>query len=111
MCCALEAAYTSLVAPASPFEVPLGFAQGMAAIGDQLEQKVVFLFDEIDGPVAGIDGRVFLNLRAAERRTGKGLTYVTATNRRLDQIRQDPDVVEFAEMFARHAVHIDAARG
>ena len=48
----VEAAYTGLVAPASAFEVPLRFSQGMAAIGDLLPQRVVFLFDEIDEPLA-----------------------------------------------------------
>ena len=36
----------------APFEVPLRFTQGMAAIGDLLPQQVVLLFDELDGPVA-----------------------------------------------------------
>ena len=102
----VETAYTGLVAPTSPFEVPLKFSQGMAAIGDQLVQKVVFLFDEVDGPVAGIDGRVFLNLRALRDRHRSGLTYVTATNRRLDQIRQDPDVAEFAELFEHDTLYL-----
>ncbi len=102
----VERAYYGLVAPTSPFEVPLKFSQGMAAIGDQLVQKVVFLFDEVDGPVAGIDGRVFLNLRALHDRHPTGLTYVTATNRRLEQIRQDPDVAEFAELFEQDTLYL-----
>lgn len=102
----IETAYTGLVAPTSPFEIPLKFSQGMGAIGDQLVQKVVFLFDEVDGPVAGIDGRVFLNLRALRDRHRNGLTYVTATNRRLDQIRQDPDVAEFVELFEHETLYL-----
>jgi DNA-binding winged helix-turn-helix (wHTH) protein len=102
----VEAAYTGLVAPASSFEVPLRFAQAMAAIGDLLPPKVVFLFDELDGPVAGIDGRVFLNLRALKDKHWQGLTYIIATNRRLAQIRQDPDVSEFGELFAHHILYI-----
>jgi DNA-binding winged helix-turn-helix (wHTH) protein len=102
----VETAYTGLVAPSNAFEVPLRFAQAMSAIGDQLPQRVVFLFDEVDGPVAGIDGRVFLNLRALRDRHREGLTYITATNRRLGQIRSDPDVAEFAELFAHHALYI-----
>lgn len=102
----VEAAYTGLVAPASAFEVHLRFAQAMAAIGDELPQKVIFLLDEVDGPVAGIDGRVFLNLRALRDRHQPGLAYVTATNRRLGQIRSDPDVSEFAELFAHHTLYI-----
>lgn len=103
---AVEGAYTGLVAPTSSFEIPLKFSQGMAAIGDQLQEKVVFLFDEVDEPVAGIDGRVFLNLRALRDRHRGGLTYVTATNRRLDQIRQDPDVAEFGELFERNMLYL-----
>lgn len=102
----VEAAYRTLVAPTSAFEVPLSFAQAMAAIGDRLPRRVVFLFDEVDGPVAGIDGRVFLNLRALKDRHRAGLTYITATNRRLGQIRSDGDVAEFAEMFTHHVLCI-----
>ena len=102
----VRAAYDALVKPTSNFEVPLSFAQAMAAIGDLLPQKVVFLFDEVDGPVCEIDGRVFLNLRALKDRHWQGLTYVTATNRRLEQLGQDRDVAEFAELFARHVLYI-----
>ena len=102
----VEAAYASLVAPASSFEVPLRFAQAMAAIGDLLPQRVIFLMDELDGPVAEIDGRVFLNLRALKDRHGRGLTYVTATNRRFSQIDQDGDVSEFGELFAHQTLNI-----
>ena len=102
----VETAYTGLVAPSSAFEVHLRFAQAMSVIGDELPQRVVFLFDEVDGPVAGIDGRVFLNLRALRDRHQEGLTYITATNRRLGQIRSDPDVAEFAELFAHHTLYI-----
>jgi len=102
----IETAYTGLVAPASSFEIPLRFAQAMTAIGDWLPQRVVFLLDGIDGPVAGIDGRVFLNLRALKDKHQDGLTYVTATNRRLMQIRHDPDVAEFSELFSHHVLYI-----
>lgn len=98
----VEAAYAGLVAPASAFEIPLRFSQAMSTIGDLLPQQVVFLLDEIDGPIAEIDGRVFLNLRALKDSHWRGLTYITATNRRLDQARQDADVSEFAELFDHH---------
>ncbi len=102
----VTAAYDTLVKPASSFVVPLSFAQAMAAIGDLLPEKVVFLFDELDGPVSGIGGRVFLNLRALKDKHWQGITYVTATNRRLEQLGQDSDVAEFAELFARHVLYI-----
>ena len=84
-----QVAYDALVRPSSNFAVPLSFAQAMAAVGDLLPQKVAFLFDELDGPVAGIGGRVFLNLRALKDKHWRGLTYVTATNCRLEQLGQD----------------------
>jgi hypothetical protein len=102
----VEAAYTGLVAPASSFEIPLRFAQAMAAIGDQLPQHVVFLMDELDEPVQGIDGRVFLNLRALKDRHWQCLSYITATNRRLGQLRQEAEVAEFGELFEHHVLYV-----
>jgi DNA-binding winged helix-turn-helix (wHTH) protein len=102
----VETAYSALVAPARDFEVPLRFAQAMAAIGDLLPERVILLMDELDGPVAEIDGRVFLNLRALKDRHWQGLTYVTATNRRFDQIDEDADVSEFGELFAHQTLYI-----
>jgi hypothetical protein len=102
----VETAYTGLVAPSSSFEIPLRFAQAMAAIGDLLPQQVVFLMDELDEPVQGIDGRVFLNLRALKDRHWQCLSYITATNRRLGQLRQDAEVAEFAELFDHHMLYV-----
>ncbi|MGC8780150.1 MAG: winged helix-turn-helix domain-containing protein [Anaerolineae bacterium] len=102
----VQAAYEVLIKPDSSFQIPLSFAQAMAAIGDLLPEKVVFLFDEFDGPVGGIDGRVFLNLRALKDDHRQGLTYVTATNRRLEELGRDHNVAEFAELFARHVLYI-----
>lgn len=102
----IQASYTGVVAPASSFEIPLSFSKAMAAIGDRLEQKVVFLFDELDGPIAGIDGRVFLNLRALYDRHRLGLTYITATNCRFPQMRQDRDIAEFSEIFSHHTLYV-----
>lgn len=101
-----ETAYMGLVAPTSAFEIPLRFAQAMSAIGDLLPQRVIFLMDELDEAVAGLEGRIFLNLRALKDRHRQGLTYVTATNRRLEQIRQDPNVSEFAELFAHNILYV-----
>jgi DNA-binding winged helix-turn-helix (wHTH) protein len=102
----VEEAYTALLAPASPFNVALSFSEALAAIGDLLPQRVVFLFDEIDGPIAEIEGRVFLNLRALKDRHPDGFTYITATNCRLGQICSDGDVSEFAELFAYHTHYL-----
>ncbi len=101
----LEEAYTRLVAPSSRFEIPLSFSQAMNAIAAMLPQRVIFLFDEIDAPLAEIPGRVFLNLRALHDSQEQRLSCVVATNRRLEQICSDPDVMEFAEMFAGYAFY------
>jgi hypothetical protein len=66
----------------------------------------VFLMDELDEPVQGIDGRVFLNLRALKDRHWQCLSYITATNRRLAQLRQDPEVAEFGELFDHHVLYV-----
>lgn len=102
----VQAAYDILIKPDSSFQIPLSFAQAMAAIGDLLPEKVAFLFDEFDGPIGSIDGRVFLNLRALKDNHRQGLTYVTATNRRLDDLGRDHNVAEFAELFARHILYL-----
>jgi DNA-binding winged helix-turn-helix (wHTH) protein len=102
----IQTSYTGVVAPASSFEIPLRFSQAMAAIGDLLAQKVVFLFDELDGPISGIDGRVFLNLRALYDRHRLGLVYITATNCRLAQLHQDQDIAEFSEIFSHHILYV-----
>ncbi len=49
---------------------------------------------------------MFLNLRALKDRHGPGLSYITATNRRLAQVRQDADVLEFGELFAHHILYV-----
>ncbi|MCX7670657.1 MAG: hypothetical protein N2439_11365, partial [Anaerolineae bacterium] len=102
----LREPYDLLINTESIFQVALSFAQAMAAIGDLLPEKVVFLFDEFDGPVGGIDGRVFLNLRALKDNHRQGLTYVTATNRRLEDLDRNHDVAEFADLFARHVLYL-----
>ncbi|OQA46798.1 MAG: Alkaline phosphatase synthesis transcriptional regulatory protein SphR [Chloroflexi bacterium ADurb.Bin325] len=102
----IEKAYTGVIAPASAFEIPLRFAQAMSALGEQLSRRVVFLFDEVDEPVEGIDSRVFLNLRALKDRHHDELTYITATNRLLNHIRSDPALIEFAELFGHQILYI-----
>ena len=97
-------AYAGIVSPASPFAVALSFTAGLDAIVRDLGRRLVLLCDEFDEPFAGLDGRIFLNLRALRDRAPQGIVYVTATGQRLSEMRQDPGASEFAELFA-HTTH------
>lgn len=98
----LEDAYNMLVAPASDFQIPLSFNQGVTSILQNLEGTLVLLFDEFDEPFARIDPRVFLNLRALIDRYGKRLVYVTATVNQITAQQIDEDHRnEFCELFHR----------
>ncbi|MCC7353484.1 MAG: winged helix-turn-helix domain-containing protein [Anaerolineae bacterium] len=102
----LRAAYARLLHPTSSFDVPLGFNQGMTAIGEGANHRLVLIFDEFDEPLATIDRRVFLNLRALKDQYPQRLSYVTATNRRPGRIRSDKEVGEFVELLAHHTWYL-----
>ena len=51
----LTECYQMLVAPASEFQIPLAFNQGLNAALEHTPKKVVLLFDEFDEPFATID--------------------------------------------------------
>jgi hypothetical protein len=95
----LQEAYQTLVDPPSSFQVPLSFSEGLTAICRGTPHQLVLLFDEFDEPFEQIDGRAFLNLRALKDKYRERLSYVTATNRRLSNIRRGRDVDEFVELF------------
>lgn len=96
----LRSAYEMLVAPASEFQVPLGFTRGVTTVLEATQQKVIFLFDEFDEPFERLDSRVFLNLRALRDRHSAQLAYVTATDQPLAVPEATPHVSEFCELFS-----------
>ncbi len=96
----LTRAYEQLVTPVSEFQVPLSFDQGLDAALEATDKRLVFLFDEFDEPMAAIDSRVFLNLRAKKDRHDTRLVYVTATSRPLAELRTGNHTGEFFELFA-----------
>ncbi|MCC6167313.1 MAG: winged helix-turn-helix transcriptional regulator [Caldilineaceae bacterium] len=102
----LAAAYEMLVAPASEFQVPLGFNRGVTAVLQSIPQKLVLLFDEFDEPFGQIDSRVFLNLRALRDRHSNKLAYVTATCQPLRAPMEGHHSAEFCELFAHHAWYL-----
>ncbi|HZD44373.1 MAG TPA: winged helix-turn-helix domain-containing protein, partial [Methanomicrobiales archaeon] len=71
----------------------------LTAVCQGMPGDLVFLFDEFDEPFEQIDGRAFLNLRALKDKYRERLSYVTATNHRLSNIRRGRDVDEFIELF------------
>jgi hypothetical protein len=95
----LSSAYETLVAPPTTFQISLSFTEGLTAVCQGLRNNLVLLFDEFDEPYEQIDGRAFLNLRALKDKYRKRLSFVTATNRRLSNIRRGRDVDEFVELF------------
>jgi DNA-binding winged helix-turn-helix (wHTH) protein len=97
-------AYQGIVSPSSSFAIALSFTAGLDAVLRDLGRCLVLLCDEFDEPFAGLDGRIFLNLRALRDRAPRGIIYVTATGQRLSEMRQDHGASEFAELFA-HTTH------
>lgn len=95
----LQNAYRTLVAPPTAFQISLSFSEGLTAVCKGTDSNLVLLFDEFDEPFEQIDGRAFLNLRALKDKYRQRLSYVTATNRRLSNIRRGRDVDEFVELF------------
>ncbi|MGD8466417.1 MAG: helix-turn-helix domain-containing protein [Anaerolineae bacterium] len=95
----LQQAYHTLVSPPSAFQISLSFSEGLTAVCRGTKHNLVLLFDEFDEPFEQIEGRAFLNLRALKDKYRERLSFVTATNRRLSNIRRGRDVDEFVELF------------
>jgi hypothetical protein len=103
---AIQRAYQAVIAPDSPFLVPLAFEDSLEAFTDHHPGVLVLLFDEFDEILTEIEARVFVRLRALKDRHGPRLCYVTATGRPLTEIRRERQVGEFCELFAAHTHHL-----
>lgn len=105
----LTKAYNTLIESTSNFQIPLSFNQGLTSVLQNVEGKLVLLFDEFDQPFVNIDERVFLNLRALIDRYGQKLVYVTATvnplvtqyNGSIIENTEEDHRNEFCELFHR----------
>jgi len=102
--------YRSVVNPTNQFMVPLSFNEGMISISEGLGRRVVLLFDEFDEAFQGIEGRVFLNLRALRDKYRDALCYVVATEQQLRESRSGPEIAEFCELFAHHVRFLGALK-
>jgi hypothetical protein len=95
----LQQSYETLIEPPSAFQISLSFSEGLRAVCQGASKKLVLLFDEFDEPFEQIEGRAYLNLRALKDKYRQRLSFITATNRRLSNIRRGRDVDEFVELF------------
>lgn len=103
----LADAYEKLVAPASEFQIPLSFNQGVTAVLQSVPGQLVLLLDEFDEPFNRIDPRVFLNLRALKDRHETKLVYVTSTVESISNYRQEEEhCAEFCELFRYRTWHL-----
>ena len=103
----IDKRYHQVVDAAQPGTLiaPLGFNEGVALLCEQLNRRVVLMFDEFDDPFDALDGRVFLNLRALHDKYDQ-LVYVTATGAPLAERRHDPEAGEFCELFVGHQLSL-----
>jgi hypothetical protein len=95
----LNELYHQVVEPATPIRSPLAFDDAVREMCEQSGRKLTLIFDEFDDPFEKLAGRAYLNLRALKDQFKDELTYVTATERPLSQIRQDGEASEFIELF------------
>jgi hypothetical protein len=96
----LDKLYEQVVQPPTPIRSPLAFNDAINVLCEGSGRSLVLLFDEFDDPFSKLDGRTFLNLRAIKDRLANTLTYLTATEQPLTDIRSDREAMEFIELFA-----------
>jgi DNA-binding winged helix-turn-helix (wHTH) protein len=92
--------HQQVVQPAAPIRSPLAFGDAINLVCEPPGRVLTLAFDEFDDPFEKLTGRAFLNLRALKDKFAHTLTYLTATERPLPEIRNDGEASEFAELFA-----------
>jgi hypothetical protein len=95
----LDRLYEQVVQPPTPIRSPLAFNDAINVLCADSGRALVLLFDEFDDPFSKLDGRTFLNLRAMKDRLADALSYITATEQPLADIRSDREASEFVELF------------
>lgn len=95
----LRGRYQSITEAENAFTASLSFNLALSELCEGMDTIVVLFFDEFDEIYEALDERALLNLRALQDRFTERLRYVTATVRRLREIRGGVVVGEFAELF------------
>lgn len=93
--------YQEVTEAESGFAASLSFNLALTELCESLGKDICLLLDEFDELYTALDDRALLNLRALRDRFSDRLRYVTATVRRLPELRGHDVEGEFAEMFAR----------
>ena len=104
----LTTAYNALVnAASSDFQVPLSFSQGLNAVLQSTQRRLVLLLDEFDEPFTLMDPRVMLNLRALKDRHSNDLAYVVALVKPMgSHVNNGEYRSEFRELFNHRTWHL-----
>jgi len=97
----LRTRYQSITEAENAFTASLSFNLALSELCEGLDTLVVLLFDEFDEIYGALDERALLNLRALHDGFSERLRYVTATVRKLSEIRGGAVESEFAELFTR----------
>jgi len=95
----LQEHHENVTEAGSTFNASLAFNLALTELCEEADFDVGFLLDEFDELYAALDERALLNLRALQDRFPSQLLIVTATVRRLPQIRGTNYEDEFSEMF------------
>lgn len=99
---ALGKLYDEVVQPTTPIRSPLAFGDAINRVCEDDGKRLTVAFDEFDDPFGKLDSRAFLNLRAMSDKLSGRFTIVTATERPLAVLRDDPEANEFIELFAHY---------
>jgi len=102
----IQQAYEQLIDPPSNLHIPLSFNQAITTLVESKNSQVIIVLDEFDSAFRALDGRTFLNLRALKDRYGEGLSFITATHRRLIHLRMGEDVDDFIELFGANVRYV-----
>lgn len=96
----LQTHHEKVTEAVSTFNASLAFNLALTELCEEADFDLCFLLDEFDELYAALDERALLNLRALQDRFPDQLLLVTATVRRLPQIRGTNFQDEFSEMFS-----------
>jgi Transcriptional regulatory protein, C terminal len=91
--------YQQVIQPNTSIRGTLAFDGAIRKVCEESDRSLVVMFDEFDDPFEKLDGRVYLNLRAMKDEHPATLSFVTATERPLLEIRDDRESGEFTELF------------
>lgn len=98
--------YERVAGAATVFQASLNFNEAVTLLAETLPEDLVLILDEFDDVYGKLDNRMLLNLRAFHERYGQKLMYLTATNRRLGEIRGVGSESEFSELFANAVFYV-----